>query len=185
VIISDKDTQERIMVFPGLKPISRARTVVTFVILLTFWIILSGYFDTFHLGAGIICCAIVTVISGDLLFQSGRTIPASVGTFIRFLLFIPRLLMSILVANIDVAYRILHPKMPVDPGIITLETSFRDDVLRTSFANAITLTPGTITVEVSGGTFIVHALTQENAQKDLLIDRDMEHTLAGIFREGS
>lgn len=173
------------MVFPGLKPISRARSVVTFVILMSFWIALSGYFDPFHLGAGIICCTIVTVISGDLLFQSGRTIPASVGTFIRFLSFIPRLLWSVLVANIDVAYRILHPGMPVDPGIITVETSFRDDVLRTTFANAITLTPGTITVEVSGGMFIVHALMQEDARKDLLIDREMEHTLDGIFREGS
>ncbi|MFA5294736.1 MAG: Na+/H+ antiporter subunit E [Methanoregulaceae archaeon] len=172
------------MVFPGFHRTSGIRAAVTFVILLAFWIILSGYFDAFHLGAGIICCAIVSIISADLLFQSGRTIPASVGTFIRFLLFIPRLMVSILVANIDVAFRILHPKMPVDPGIITLETSFKDDILRTTFANAMTLTPGTITVDVSGNTFVVHALTQEHAEKDLLIDREMEHTLAGIFREG-
>ena len=173
------------MAFPGIKPISPARAVTVFGIMLLFWIILSGYFDAFHLGAGIICCAIITAISGDLFFQSGRTLPELTGAFIRFLLFIPRLLWSILYANIDVAYRILHPDMPVDPGIITLETSFRDDVLRTTFANAITLTPGTITMEVSGGTFTVHALVQENAEKDLLFDREMEQILAGIFREES
>lgn len=171
------------MVFPGLKRIGPTKAVAVFGIMLLFWFILSGYFDAFHLGAGIICCAIITVISGDLFFQSDRPLPVLAGKFIRFLPFIPRLLASILYANIDVAYRILHPDMPVDPGIITLETSLRDDVLRTTFANAITLTPGTITMEVSGGTYIIHALVQENAQKDLLFDREMEQRLARIFRD--
>ncbi|KUG14355.1 na(+)/h(+) antiporter subunit e [hydrocarbon metagenome] len=170
------------MVFPGFHRTSGIRAAVTFLILFSFWIILSGYFDTFHLGAGIICCAIVTFISADLLFQSTRTIASSAGTFIRFLLFIPRLMVSILVANIDVAYRILHPKMPVDPGIITVETPFQDDVLRTAFATAMTLTPGTITVDVSGSTFIVHALMKEQSEKDLVVDQEMERRLAGIFR---
>jgi multicomponent Na+:H+ antiporter subunit E len=183
VIIPDNDTRGRIVVFPGFHRTSGIRAAVTFLILFSFWIILSGYFDTFHFGAGIICCAIVTFISADLLFQSTRTIASSAGTFIRFLLFIPRLMVSILVANIDVAYRILHPKMPVDPGIITVETSFQDDVLRTTFANAMTLTPGTITVDVSGSTFIVHALMKEQSEKDLVIDQEMEQTLARIFRE--
>ena len=172
------------MVFPGFRHTRGVRAAVTFLILFAFWIVLSGYFDAFHIGAGIICCAIVTFISSDLLFQSPGKIPASAATFTRFLLFLPRLMVSILVANIDVAYRILHPKMPVDPGLITVETSFADDVLRTAFANAMTLTPGTITVEVSGNTFVVHALMQEQAEEDLLVNREMEHALAGIFREG-
>lgn len=173
------------MVFPGIKPISPARAATVFAILLFFWILLSGYFDAFHLTAGIICCAIITAISGDLFFQSGLSLSALAGTFIRFLFFIPRLLWSILYANIDVAYRILHPEMPIDPGIITVGTSFQGDILRTTFANVITLTPGTITLEVTGGTYIVHALVQEKAEKDLLVDREMEQRLAGIFREES
>jgi len=172
------------MVFQRVNRIGRARAALTFVVLLAFWILLSGYFDAFHLGAGIICCAIITIISGDLLFRSCRAIPELAAIFIRFLLFIPQLLMSILVANIDVAYRILHPDMPIDPGIITIETLFHDDVLRTTFANAITLTPGTITVDVSENIFIVHALVQEAAENDFLIDRKVEHRISNIFSEG-
>ena len=172
------------MAFPGFHRSSAVlRMAATFVILLAFWLILSGYFDLFHVGAGIICCAIVAFISSDLLFRPDRPARASVGSFVRFLLYIPRLMASILVANLDVAYRILHPRMPVDPGIITFETGFSDEVARTAFANAMTLTPGTITVDVSGNRYVVHALMKEHSERELLVDREMEQIFAGIFRE--
>lgn len=170
------------MAFPGFHRSSLVRIAVTFAILLAFWLILSGYVDLFHVSAGIICCAIVTFISSDLLFRPGRSIRTSAARFIRFVLFIPRLMVSILVANIDVAYRILHPRMPVDPGIITFETGFSDEIERTAFANAMTLTPGTITVDVRGNRYIVHALMKEHSEKELLDDREMEQIFAGIFR---
>ncbi len=150
-----------------------------------FWYILSGYLDLFHIGSGIICCAIVTLISGDLVFRSDRSLTRSARTFIRLILSIPKLMVAILYANIDVAYRVLHPKMPINPGMITIDTPFTNDILRTSFANAITLTPGTVTVDVTGGTFIVHALVREAAEEDLLKGRDMQNSLARIFGERS
>lgn len=159
------------------------RTFVTFVSLMIFWVILSGFFDFFHIAAGLICCGIVTLISGDLLFESRTDIRRSSLTFLRFILYIPHLMGRILIANIDVAYRILHPDMPVDPGIITIETHFQNDILRTTFANAMTLTPGTITIDVTGGRFVVHALVQGPARKDLLEDQDMQHRLSQIFCE--
>ncbi|MDV2482358.1 hypothetical protein F8E02_10170 [Methanoculleus sp. Wushi-C6] len=150
---------------------------------MAFWYMLSGQLDPFYLGAGIICCGIITLISGDLVFRSNTSVFRSARTFVRFVLYIPRLMVAIVYANIDVAYRILHPKMPIDPALITIETPFRDDVLRTSFANAMTLTPGTVTVDVTGGTFIVHALVREMAEKDLLEGRDIQNRLARIFGE--
>jgi multicomponent Na+:H+ antiporter subunit E len=152
---------------------------------MTFWYILSGYLDPFHIGAGILCCAIITLISGDLVFRSERSLLHSARIFIRFILYIPQLLLEIIYANIDVAYRILHPSMPIDPGLITIETAFNNDVLRTAFANAMTLTPGTVTVDVSGGTFTVHALVLETSQKELLENRDIQNHLGKIFDEVS
>jgi multicomponent Na+:H+ antiporter subunit E len=149
-----------------------------------FWYLLSGYFDLFHIGSGIICCGIVTLISGDLIFSSDRSLLHSSRIFIRFILYIPKLMVEILYANIDVAYRILHPKMPIDPGILTVDTGFRNDLLRTAFANAMTLTPGTVTVDVKGGTFTVHALNLESSKEELLNERDIQKKLAGIFGEG-
>ncbi|MDN7013789.1 hypothetical protein FGW20_12260 [Methanoculleus sp. FWC-SCC3] len=150
---------------------------------MVFWYTLSGQLDPFYIGAGIVCCGIVTLVSGDLIFRSDTSVIRSARTFVRFVLYIPRLMVAILYANIDVAYRILHPKMPIDPALITIETSFRNDVLRTSFANAMTLTPGTVTVDVTGGTFIVHALVREMAEEDLLEKRGIQNSLARIFGE--
>lgn len=164
---------------------SVSRYILTFAILISFWYILSGRPEPFYVGSGIICCAIVTYISGDLLFRSEVSILESARTFIKFVFYIPKLLVAIIYANLDVAYRVLHPKMPIDPRFITVDTSFRGDVLRTAFANAITLTPGTVTVDVSDGRFVVHALVREAAEEDLLRERDMEHDLARVFGEES
>jgi multicomponent Na+:H+ antiporter subunit E len=158
--------------------------ILTFAILMLFWYILSGYLEFFYIGAGIVCCGIVTLISGDLVFRSDVRIARSAHVFIRFILYIPRLLAAILHANLDVAYRVLHPEMPIDPGIVTVDTPFRGDVLRTSFANAVTLTPGTVTVDVIDGRFIVHALVREAGEEDLLKGRSIERDLARVFGEG-
>jgi multicomponent Na+:H+ antiporter subunit E len=74
--------------------------------------------------------------------------------------------------------------MPIDPGFITLDTPFQNDILRTAFANAITLTPGTVTVEVAGGRYTVHALVREAAEESLLKERGMQNSLAHVFGEG-
>lgn len=92
--------------------------------------------------------------------------------------------MEILIANLDVAYRILHPGMPIDPEILIIDTGFSGDVLRTAFANAMTLTPGTITVDVNRGIFTVHALVRGASEEDLLEKRSIQKRLADIFGEG-
>lgn len=150
---------------------------------MTFWYLLSGYLEPFYIGAGIISSLVVTYVSADLMFRSHKNILDSVRIFIRFLLYLPRLMVEILYANIDVAYRILHPKMPIDPGMITIETPFKGDILRTSFANALTLTPGTVTIDVRRGTFVVHALVMDVSNRELLEKRGIEKSLGRIFGE--
>lgn len=157
--------------------------ILAFVILMTFWYLLSGYLEPFYIGAGIISSLVVTYVSADLMFRSHRYILDSVRTFIRFLLYLPRLMVEILYANIDVAYRILHPKMPIDPGMIIIETPFKGDILRTTFANALTLTPGTVTIDVRRGTFVVHALVMDVSNRELLEKRGIEKSLGRIFGE--
>ena len=150
---------------------------------MTFWYLLSGYLDPFYIGAGIASSLVVTYASADLMFRSQKNILDSTRTFVRFLLYLPWLMVEILYANIDVAYRILHPKMPIDPGMITIETPFKGDILRTSFANALTLTPGTVTIDVRRGTFVVHALVMDVSNRELLEKRGIEKSLGRIFGE--
>lgn len=64
---------------------------------------------------------------------------------------------EVLRANLDVAYRVLHPDLPIRPGIVRVRTTLRSDTARTALANSITLTPGTLTVDLTAdGTMFVH-----------------------------
>ena len=73
------------------------------------------------------------------------------------------LLWAIVKANIDVAWRILRPTMPISPRLIEVSAGQSSDLGRVIYANSITLTPGTVSVEMDGGKILVHALTKEAA----------------------
>ncbi len=67
-------------------------------------------------------------------------------------------------ANLDVARRILSPSLPISPTVFTLKASQRTNLGRVTFANSITLTPGTVSIDLQGDTIEIHALTQEAAK---------------------
>jgi multicomponent Na+:H+ antiporter subunit E len=157
--------------------------LLTFFIMSLFWILLSGIFDAFHLISGLICCAIVSFLSHDLLVR-GKTQKKLLKS-IRLLLYVPWELWQIFLANIDVAYRVLHPKMPIDPRVIEFETSLRSDFALVTLANSITLTPGTVTISVEPekGKFRVHALAAKAAEA-LLVEQTMQKKVASVYLEG-
>lgn len=156
--------------------------LLTFPIMFAVWILLSGKFDAFHLGLGGVACFIVAYFSGDLLFHSPRII-ALPGQWIRFIRYIPWLLYQIFLANLHLLYLTFHPRMYdlIDPKIINFQSKLQSDLSRVTFANSITLTPGTITVYVSGdGRFYVHAI-DEKSRKGL--PGKMEARVAKAFEE--
>ncbi len=160
----------------------RFAIILTFFIMAFFWILLSGIFDLFHLTSGAICCIIVTLLSHDLLVK-GKSQKRLLKS-IRLITYIPWELWQIVLANIDVAYRVLHPKMPIDPRIIEFETPLRGEFSQVTLANSITLTPGTITIHVEpeNGKFLVHAIAKEPADA-LLVDQKMQKKVAHVFME--
>ena len=66
-----------------------------------------------------------------------------------FICYIPVLFFYMLIANFDVVYRVIHPKMPIKPGIVKVKTRLKSESGRTALANSITLTPGTVTMDVT------------------------------------
>ena len=155
---------------------------MTFFILFCLWVILSGKFDLFHLSLGVISCIMVTLFSKDLLFPEPRT-AGSFGTWIRFIRYIPWLLYQIFVANLRVLYLVFHPKMMdlIDPQIFRFQSRLKGDLSLVTFANSITLTPGTITVYVSiNGIFTVHALDKKSREG---LPGEMERRIAKTFGE--
>jgi len=153
---------------------------ITFLILFGFWILLSARFDYFHLILGIICSLLVAYLSYDLLFFNVR-----LGDFRirarRFLQSAPWFLGQIFSANLHVAYLALSPKMPIDPQIIRFKTKLESDISWVAMANSITLTPGTITVDIREGEFFVHALDKKVAYD--LNTGEMEDKIAHVLME--
>lgn len=82
---------------------------------------------------------------------------------IRVVTYIPWLLWEILKANLDVVRIILHPSLPISPRLVTVRTSQKTAVGQVIYANSITLTPGTISLDLRDDTILVHALTSESA----------------------
>jgi multicomponent Na+:H+ antiporter subunit E len=157
--------------------------VLTFIALLCLWVILSGKFDLFHMTLGLISCAIVSIFSGDLLFPESRT-KGLFKQWFRVVSYIPWLLYQVFLANFYILYLVFHPRMMelVDPQIIRFDSKLKKEISLVSFANSITLTPGTITVYVSvNGAFQVHAIDKKSGEP---LPGEMEKKVARAFEDG-
>jgi multicomponent Na+:H+ antiporter subunit E len=175
---TDTATSEK----PVRKRLGKGNFLLSFIILFLFWIVFSGRFDVFHLALGGVSCLIVSYLSCDLLFPKGvkKNLP---GTWLRFIGYIPWLLYQIFLANLHVMYLVLHPRMLelIDPHIIEFDSKLKSDISRTTFANSITLTPGTITVDVTAvGTFSVHCIDTKSGES---LPGEMEEKIAQVFDE--
>ena len=127
--------------------------VLTVLIMLSFWILLSGKFSFILLLSGVISSLLVSYMSNDLLIGNGDIKLGFIRT-IRFIRFLPWLLWQIVLANIDLALRTLHPKMPINPMLINFKNNLKTDLGMVILANSITLTPGTVTIDVNENEFL-------------------------------
>lgn len=162
--------------------------IITFCVMFAFWIVMSGKFDLFHLGMGLLSSGLVTWLSHDLLF-TGHTkkfgaMMAEIGRFLQYSVW---LFWQIILANIHIAGLALSPKAKelMEPNIITFKTVLNTEFARFVLANSITLTPGTVTVRIQDDVFYVHAITVQ-AAGDLAGDGpgEMERWVAWVFEGG-
>jgi multicomponent Na+:H+ antiporter subunit E len=96
-----------------------------------------------------------------------------------FLVFIPVFLWEMLKANIDVAYRVLHPQLPINPGLVKVKTNLQREISLAFLANAISLTPGNTTVDIIGDAVFVHCIDIERPAQ--VIASRFENIIARIF----
>ena len=162
--------------------------VLQFVILFAFWLILSGHFQVKYILIGAFSAGLVTFLTNDLFYAAlrygERVEPGIYSVFIqilRFVAYLPWLLSRIIMANVQVAYLVLHPKMPIDPGFLIFQTRMRKGIAQVTLANSITLTPGTITVSLEKGRYIIHTLKPPLAQE--LVEAVMQNKVAAIYME--
>jgi multicomponent Na+:H+ antiporter subunit E len=168
--------------FPTEKKSSTLRFIITFIIMLGFWLLFSGKFDFFHISLGVVSCLIVSAISSRLLFPGA--LPSGIlKCWLKFAGYLLWLFYQIFLANLHVLYLTFHPRMMdlINPKIIKFNSRLKSDVSRTTFANSITLTPGTITIYAGVmGTFAVHCIDDKSGQG---LPGEMEKKIAKVFDE--
>ncbi|MBM3908993.1 MAG: Na+/H+ antiporter subunit E [Gemmatimonadetes bacterium] len=132
----------------------------TVAVLFAFWVLLSGFFTPFLLTSGVGSAIVVVWFSRrmGIVAHEGHPLRLSMRALITYG---PWLLMEILKAGWDVTRRILHPRLPISPTMTRFKPSQRTDLGLIVHANSITLTPGTISVEVGPDEFLVHAISAE------------------------
>lgn len=94
-------------------------------------------------------------------------------------------LKELLTANVDVAYRVLAPSMPIEPDVVAVPLRVETDLAVTTIANSITLTPGTLTMDYdeAENTLYVHAITGQNREAVVAPIRTWEDYALVIFDE--
>jgi multicomponent Na+:H+ antiporter subunit E len=142
------------------------------------WLLLSGHTEPFLIIVGAISCLVCVVIvrrmdNADLEDIRIRFSPRIVG----YWLWLAR---EIVKSNVDVASRVLSPSLPISPTLIRVKASQKTPLYQVMFANSITLTPGTVTVDLEDGMLLVHALNKEAA--DELLGGEMDTRAAKVER---
>lgn len=170
------------------------RKASLFILWFSVWALLSWPFDARDAVFGAAAALLVSVVTADILAQPSAKSGASgldPVRFIRrcgwFIVYLFVFVWECLKANIDVAYRVLHPDLPIRPGTIRVKTGLKSDIGLTFLANSITLTPGTTTVDVDkeGGTIYVHWLYVREGygagQRPLPVVARFERILGRVF----
>lgn len=156
-------------------------TVPAAAFLFAFWLILTGSLHPVDLAVGLLVSMVLGVWAARFLWtaEAPTISPGRIPALLAYLL---TLGWTIVAAALQVARMVLDPRLPVDPVTITHRTSLTRDVSKVALANSLTLTPGTLAVDVEGDTFHVHCLEAGFAAP--LVTGKLETRVARVFEEG-
>jgi multicomponent Na+:H+ antiporter subunit E len=131
-------------------------------LLFALWLGLSGHFTPLLLGLGLASTGLAVYLAHRMDILDHETHPAVLTPqLVRFWIYLSA---EIVKANIDVIRRILRPGKSISPQLVRLPLPQKSDLARVIYANAITLTPGTVTLHLDEDTILVHALSREAAE---------------------
>lgn len=138
------------------------------------WALWSGHYTPLFLSLGAASCMFVVVLSVRMDIVDPDALPAHIGH--KILTYLPWLAWEIVKANVEVMRLILSPKLDISPTLIEVEAIQKSDLGQTIYVNSITMTPGTVSIDLADGKVLVHAITHEMAQG--LVDSDMDKRAA-------
>ena len=148
------------------------RRITLFIVSSVIWYLLAWPYDFQNktmdwqiLIAGLIFSVLASILFVEVFTKHPGKL-FSLKRYFWFICYIPVLFYYMLIANLDVVYRVIHPRMPIRPGIVKVKTRLKSESARTALANSITLTPGTLTVDITDyGYLYIHWINVK--EKDL------------------
>lgn len=151
------------------------RSIVIVIVLFSLWLLLSGIYTQMITGLGFAATLLVLLILNRMNAQDGDSVEMHLSP-IRFGKYLVWLMVEIARANWAVTKTILSRNMNIRQHLFTVPYTQKTDLAQVVFANSITLTPGTITVETEDGQFLVHALSFSDDDPAAIADMDARIT---------
>ena len=138
--------------------------------LIAVWIGLSGLFKPLLLGLGAVSVLVVVLLS--VRFRLTDRVGVPYFRLHNFLSYWGWLIVEIAKANVRVIRACLKTELDISPALVKVKTTCRSEMAKALFCNSMTLTPGTVTVEVDGDKVLVHALHEDSAQPEAFREMD-------------
>jgi multicomponent Na+:H+ antiporter subunit E len=137
------------------------KNIILFLLLFGSWLIFSGYFSTFFVMAGIFSCALAVLISAKIsVINKEKREGSLIHVLLNFPLYLVWLIKEVVISGVTVSSKMWQVEPEISPQIAWIPTNVRDNLGLTIFGNSITITPGTVTLDVRNeGMIYVHALT--------------------------
>jgi multicomponent Na+:H+ antiporter subunit E len=148
------------------------KVVATALLAFAVWLVVTSAFDAGSLGAGAVVASAVAWAFRRVEMDEVRILLLPHRLFWAFV-YVPFLLVYIVRSNLDVAYRIIQPRMPIRPGITRVRTRLTSIPARVLLANSVTLTPGTMSVDLVGNVLYVHRIYVPETDPDGTTEREI------------
>lgn len=138
--------------------------------LAAFWLGMSGHYTVLLLSLGAVSLALTAIVAYrfDIIDREG--VPYT--RLIPFLAYYPWLTWEVVKANWIVIMACLRADLDITPTLVKVKTRCKSDLAKATFANSITLTPGTVTVDIDGDRLLVHGLYEQNSQPEAFLEMD-------------
>ncbi len=153
------------------------RYLALFILTFGFWLLLTLDLSMANLIAGGVAALVTSLLFTKYFFHRVVKFIQPVRYF-WLLVYLVFFTWECIKANFDVAYRVLHPAMPIKPGIVKVKLNLQSDFARTMLANSITMTPGTIAVDIVGDDLYVHWIYVSSEDPDVYSQK-----IAGKFEK--
>lgn len=158
------------------------KMVSTFIVFYALWLALAGVAVSELITGALVSLVLAVLVSRLVSYDFGPVV--ILQTFKYVVLFIPLFIWKLILANLQMARIVLSPKLPINPGFVVLKTGLKKDISKLSLANAITLTPGTLSVDVAEDEVLVHWVTMKEgtaSEHRDEISKAFEKSLGRIF----